>query len=185
MQILNISKLRNGIGILKKQENITENLTAEENSKEITETMESAATEKKPARRPARKNTTARKKKTDEAAGKEEKGGKAEKKVRAEKKTRSASAETVKVKKSGKNKDGGKELKQNEHSSKLKIIPLGGLEQIGMNITAVEYEDSIIVVDCGLSFPEDDMYGIDLVIPDITYLKDNIDKVKGFFITWS
>ena len=70
-----------------------------------------------------------------------------------------------------------------ENSGKLKIIPLGGLEQIGMNITAFEYEDSIIVVDCGLSFPEDDMYGIDLVIPDITYLKDNIDKVKGFFIT--
>ena len=65
----------------------------------------------------------------------------------------------------------------------VKIIPLGGLEQIGMNITAFEYEDSIIVVDCGLSFPEDDMLGIDLVIPDITYLKENIDKVKGFFIT--
>ncbi len=72
--------------------------------------------------------------------------------------------------------------KTTEHS-KLKIIPLGVLEQIGMNITAFEYEDSIIVVDCGLSFPEDDMLGIDLVIPDITYLKDNIDKVKGFFIT--
>ncbi len=72
--------------------------------------------------------------------------------------------------------------KTTEHS-KLKIIPLGGLEQIGMNITAFEYEDSIVVVDCGLSFPEDDMLGIDLVIPDITYLKDNIDKVKGFFIT--
>lgn len=70
-----------------------------------------------------------------------------------------------------------------ETTSKLKIIPLGGLEQIGMNITAFEYEDSIIVVDCGLSFPEDDMYGIDLVIPDISYLKDNIDRVKGFFIT--
>ena len=67
--------------------------------------------------------------------------------------------------------------------SKLKIIPLGGLEQIGMNITAFEYGDSIIVVDCGLSFPEDDMLGIDLVIPDITYLKENIEKVKGFFIT--
>lgn len=70
-----------------------------------------------------------------------------------------------------------------ENNSKLKIIPLGGLEQIGMNITAFEYEDSIIVVDCGLSFPEDDMLGIDLVIPDITYLKDNIDRVKGIFIT--
>lgn len=65
----------------------------------------------------------------------------------------------------------------------LKIIPLGGLEQIGMNITAFEYEDSILVVDCGLGFPEDDMLGIDLVIPDITYLRDNIEKVKGFVIT--
>ena len=73
-------------------------------------------------------------------------------------------------------------MKKN-NNSKLKIIPLGGLEQIGMNITAFEYEDSIVVVDCGLSFPEDDMLGIDLVIPDITYLKDNIDKVKGFVIT--
>ncbi len=67
--------------------------------------------------------------------------------------------------------------------SKLKIIPLGGLEQIGMNITAFEYEDNIVVVDCGLAFPEDDMLGIDLVIPDITYLKDNRSKVKGFVIT--
>ena len=66
---------------------------------------------------------------------------------------------------------------------RLKIIPLGGLEQIGMNITAFEYEDSIIVVDCGLAFPEDDMFGIDSVIPDVTYLQDNIDKVKGFVIT--
>lgn len=72
---------------------------------------------------------------------------------------------------------------KNINNSKLKIIPLGGLEQIGMNITAFEFEDSIIVVDCGLSFPEDDMLGIDLVIPDITYLKDNIDKLKGFVIT--
>lgn len=76
-------------------------------------------------------------------------------------------------------------MKQNkkENTSKLKIIPLGGLEQIGLNITAFEYEDSIIVVDCGLSFPADDMLGIDLVIPDITYLKANADKVKGFVIT--
>ncbi len=65
----------------------------------------------------------------------------------------------------------------------VKIIPLGGLEQIGMNITAIEYEDSIIVIDCGLAFPEDDMLGIDLVIPDITYLKENADKVKGLVVT--
>ncbi len=67
--------------------------------------------------------------------------------------------------------------------AKLKIIPLGGLEQIGMNITAFEYGESIVVVDCGLAFPEDDMLGIDLVIPDVTYLKENRDKVKGFVIT--
>ena len=69
------------------------------------------------------------------------------------------------------------------NKEKIKIIPLGGLEQIGMNITAFEYEDSIIVVDCGLAFPDEDMLGIDLVIPDTTYLKENIDKVKGFVIT--
>lgn len=75
-------------------------------------------------------------------------------------------------------------MKENNTEAKsVKIIPLGGLEQIGMNITAFEYEDSIIVVDCGLSFPEDDMLGIDLVIPDVTYLKENISKVKGFVIT--
>lgn len=75
------------------------------------------------------------------------------------------------------------ELKGKTSDSKLKIIPLGGLEEIGMNITAFEYEDSIVVVDCGLAFPDDDMLGIDLVIPDITYLKQNIKKVKGFVIT--
>ncbi|MFR3728872.1 ribonuclease J [Lacrimispora sp.] len=68
-------------------------------------------------------------------------------------------------------------------NAKVKIIPLGGMEQIGMNITAFECEDSIIVVDCGLAFPTDDMLGIDLVIPDVSYLKQNIEKVKGFVIT--
>ncbi|MBD5096944.1 MAG: ribonuclease J [Lachnospiraceae bacterium] len=65
----------------------------------------------------------------------------------------------------------------------VKIIPLGGLEQIGMNITAIEYEDTIVVIDCGLSFPEDEMLGIDLVIPDVTYLKENADRVKGLVVT--
>lgn len=74
-------------------------------------------------------------------------------------------------------------MEEVKKAPKVKVIPLGGLEQIGMNITAFEYDDSIIVVDCGIAFPEDEMLGIDLVIPDITYLKDNIDKVKGFFIT--
>ena len=73
--------------------------------------------------------------------------------------------------------------KGRENKEKLKIIPLGGLEQIGMNITAFEYGDSIVVVDCGMAFPGDDMLGIDLVIPDITYLKNNFDKIKAFVIT--
>ena len=66
---------------------------------------------------------------------------------------------------------------------KVKIIPLGGLEQIGMNITAFEYGNSIVVVDCGFAFPEDDLLGVDFVIPDVTYLKENQKKVKGFVIT--
>lgn len=74
-------------------------------------------------------------------------------------------------------------MQKKENSGSIKVIPLGGLEQIGMNMTAFMYEDSIIVVDCGLSFPDDDMLGIDLVIPDVTFLKDNIEKVKGFVVT--
>ncbi|MDD6429040.1 ribonuclease J [Candidatus Weimeria sp. HCP3S3_B5] len=70
-----------------------------------------------------------------------------------------------------------------QRKSHLKIIPLGGLEQIGMNMTAFEYRDTIIVVDCGLAFPEDDMLGIDMCIPDISYLVENKERVKGFFIT--
>ena len=70
-----------------------------------------------------------------------------------------------------------------ENVGSVKVIPFGGLEQIGMNITAIEYDDSIVVVDCGLSFPEEEMLGIDLIIPDVTYLKENIDKVKAFVIT--
>lgn len=70
-----------------------------------------------------------------------------------------------------------------ENTGSVKIIPLGGLGQIGMNMTAFMYEDEIVVVDCGLSFPDDDMLGVDLVIPDVTFLKDNIDKVKGFVVT--
>ncbi len=75
---------------------------------------------------------------------------------------------------------GRRQKKKAEH---IRIIPLGGLEQIGMNITAFEYKDSIVVVDCGMAFPEEDMLGIDLIIPDVSYLKQNINKVKGFFIT--
>ncbi len=77
-------------------------------------------------------------------------------------------------------KGGSKLLTQ---TPKLKIIPLGGLEEIGKNMTVIEYDDEILVIDCGLAFPEDDMLGIDIVIPDITYLKNNKDKIKGFLFT--
>ncbi|MBQ9828161.1 MAG: ribonuclease J [Lachnospiraceae bacterium] len=74
-------------------------------------------------------------------------------------------------------------LNESAERGKVKIIPLGGLGQIGMNITCFEYKDTIVVVDCGMAFPEDDMMGIDMVIPDVSYLKDNLEKVKGFVIT--
>ncbi|MCR5585227.1 MAG: ribonuclease J [Lachnospiraceae bacterium] len=76
-----------------------------------------------------------------------------------------------------------KKNKENVELHGVKIIPIGGLGQIGMNMTAFEYEDSIIVVDCGMAFPDDDMLGIDCVIPDVTYLVQNSDKVKGIVIT--
>lgn len=68
-------------------------------------------------------------------------------------------------------------------ADKLKIISLGGLNEIGKNMTVLEYGKDMIVVDCGLGFPEDDMYGVDLVIPDVTYLVNNRKKLRGFFIT--
>ena len=66
---------------------------------------------------------------------------------------------------------------------KVKIIPLGGLGEIGKNITVFECDDEIIVVDCGIAFPDEEMYGVDLIIPDISYLKNNVKKIKGIFFT--
>src|SRR5690625_5292783 len=66
---------------------------------------------------------------------------------------------------------------------KLKIIPLGGMGEVGKNITLFEYENNIIIVDCGMTFPEDEMLGVDVVIPDVTYLIKNKSKIKGLFIT--
>ena len=68
-------------------------------------------------------------------------------------------------------------------AEKLKIIPLGGLNEIGKNMTAYEYGGEIIVVDCGMAFPGDDMYGIDCVIPDVSYLVKNHSRLRGMFIT--
>ena len=70
-----------------------------------------------------------------------------------------------------------------ESKKKIKVIPLGGLGEVGKNITVIEYGDEIIVIDCGMTFPDTEMYGIDIVIPDVSYLVENIDRVKGFFIT--
>ena len=70
-----------------------------------------------------------------------------------------------------------------EELKKVKIIPLGGLGEIGKNMTAIEYDDEIIVIDCGIAFPDEDMYGVDLIIPDISYLIENEAKLKGLFIT--
>ena len=70
-----------------------------------------------------------------------------------------------------------------KEKSKLRIIPLGGLNEIGKNITVIEYADDIIVVDCGIAFPDEDMLGIDLVIPDVTYLEENADRIRGIFLT--
>lgn len=68
-------------------------------------------------------------------------------------------------------------------NNSIKIIPLGGLNEVGKNITAIEYKNDIFVIDCGLKFPDDDMFGIDLVIPDITYLVKNKERVRGIFLT--
>ena len=103
-----------------------------------------------------------------------------------EKVTKTEKTSTSKVeRKPQQNRGENKKGKNNNifKKSKLKIIPLGGLLEVGKNITVFEYENEIIVVDCGLSFPEDDMLGIDLVIPDITYLQRNVEKIKGLIIT--
>ena len=70
-----------------------------------------------------------------------------------------------------------------KEKGKLRIIPLGGLQEIGKNLTVIEYENDMIAVDCGLAFPEEDMLGVDLVIPDVTYLEQNANRLKGIFLT--
>ena len=112
------------------------------------------------------------------------KNTKGTKNIKGEKKE-TTKANTINNTKNARNARGSNK-KQNQDifkKSNLKIIPLGGLHEIGKNITVFEYEDEIIVVDCGISFPEDDMLGVDLVIPDVTYLVKNQEKIKGMVIT--
>ena len=109
-----------------------------------------------------------------------------EKKIETKKNVRTNSRVPRNVSKIGTNKKIKNETLAEDFSfkkSKLKIIPLGGLQEVGKNITVFEYEDDILIVDCGVSFPEDDMLGIDLVIPDFTYLVKNKDKIRGLVIT--
>ena len=104
-----------------------------------------------------------------ERAARTEKLARAERPVKSEKPVRVSKAKNV--------------LADTSSKPKVRIIPLGGLEQIGMNITAFEYEDTIVVVDCGLAFPTDDMAGIDLVIPDVTLSGAQHRQGQGFVIT--
>ena len=118
--------------------------------------------ERKPKTPRGTRSTAARAEKTEKPA-RTERADRAEKTVRAERSAKNEKpARTPKAK---------NVLADTNSKPKVRIIPLGGLEQIGMNITAFEYEDTIVVVDCGLAFPTDDMLGIDLVIPDVTYLE--------------
>lgn len=97
--------------------------------------------------------------------------------------TRKSSSTRTTVKAGNNRSVNSKNMQFNFKKSNLKIIPLGGLQEIGKNITVFEYEDEIILVDCGLEFPGDDMLGVDLVIPDVTYLIKNQEKIKGLIIT--
>ena len=138
----------------------------------------------------------ARKAKAEQSAGRNKQTAPKQKEQNQNKKKTTAAKQTAVVKKQPvKKQDSAKKkqtavnkkqsaaVKTKQLSESLKVIPLGGLEQIGMNMTAIEYNGKIVVIDCGMAFADDTLLGIDLIIPDITYLKQNKSKVKAFFIT--
>lgn len=138
------------------------------------ETAGGAKSVQKPAKRPAAQKKTGQK----PAAKKEPETRAPARKAPAKKNADAPAATPTRQKKTAPKKSGGR-----KSAAKLKIIPLGGLDEIGKNMTVIEYENDIIIIDCGMAFPGSDMLGVDLVIPDITYLRKNIEKVRGIFLT--
>ena len=108
---------------------------------------------------------------------------KADSRAKTEPKAKKEPAAKMTAKPAAKPKQRTKSRAKAKPKMNLKVIALGGLDEIGKNMTVLEYGDDIIIIDCGLAFPEDDMLGIDLVIPDVTYLTKNIDKIKGIVLT--
>ncbi len=126
-----------------------------------------------------KKQTSAKQTSTKQTSAKQ----KEQKQNKNKNKAATVKPSAAKKKQPAANKKQNTAVKTKQPSDSLKVIPLGGLEQIGMNMTAIEYNGKIVIIDCGMAFADDTLLGIDLIIPDITYLKQNKSKVKAFFIT--
>jgi len=151
-----------------------------------TKTVRTAAAKTKTAKAAASSESKATaKRNTAKAAG----SAKADKTPKTQKSSKlSKSIDTVKSKTTAAKKEKARKTRTKKEDAKtetypLKVIPIGGLNEIGKNMTLLEYDDQILIIDCGMSFPDDDMFGIDSVIPDFTYLTENSGKVKGLILT--
>ena len=144
---------------MNEEKNITQNRSARYSQKTVTKTTTS-----KSRKTTAKRNGRTSSRNTASSSGTGKKSTAAEKTSSAKKTTKSA-------------------VKKRTKPAEIKIVPLGGLLEIGKNMTALEFENEILIIDCGLSFPDDDMFGIDKVIPDFSYLRENSKKIKGLVIT--